>query len=211
MTTTTHARHRTPTAHVGAAPLAGLGTMIRFILRRDRIKLPAWIIGHGLFVIYITAALPQLAPTQRDLAGLTTLLTQPVGRMFTGPAIGLEDPTYERFFAAGYAPYLFIIAALMSIFLVTRHTRAEEQSGRAELLRASVLGRHTMLTATLIVAGLAHLAASAIVLALTLSDWSPTAGSVLVGVATGATGMVFAGIAAITAQEIGRASWRERE
>jgi ABC-2 type transport system permease protein len=200
MKTTTHAQHRTPTAHVGAAPLAGLGTMIRFILRRDRIKLPAWIIGHGLFVIYITAALPQLAPTQRDLAGLTTLLTQPVGRMFTGPAIGLEDPTYERFFAAGYAPYLFIIAALMSIFLVTRHTRAEEQSGRAELLRASVLGRHTMLTATLIVAGLANLAAAAIVTALTLAAWYPTAGSILVGVATGMTGMVFAGITAVTVQ-----------
>src|SRR5690625_2671037 len=90
MTTTTHARHRTPTAHVGAARLAGLGTMIRFILRRDRLNLPAWIIGHGLFVIYITAALPQLAPTQRGLAGLTTLLTHPVGRMFTGPAIGLD-------------------------------------------------------------------------------------------------------------------------
>ncbi|GAA4478373.1 exporter of polyketide antibiotics [Enteractinococcus fodinae] len=200
MTTRTQPRHRAPTTEVGTAPLAGLGTMIRFMLRRDRIRLPVWILGHGLFVIYITAALPQLAPSERDLAGLTSLLTQPVARMFTGPALGLDDPTYERFFAAGYAPYLFIIAALMNIFLVTRHTRAEEQSGRAELLRASVLGRHTMLTATLVVAGLANLGAAAIVTVLTLGAGYPAAGSVLVGVATGATGMVFAGITAITAQ-----------
>src|SRR5690625_2773856 len=201
MTTTTHApQHRAPTTDAGSAPLAGLGTMIRFVLRRDRIRLPVWVIGHGLFVVYITAALPQLAPSERDLAGLTSLLTQPVARMFTGPALGLEAPTYERFFAAGYAPYLFIMAALMNIFLVTRHTRAEEQSGRAELLRASVLGRHTMLTATLVVAALANLAAAAVVTALTLSAGYPTAGSVLVGVATEASGMVFAGIAAITAQ-----------
>lgn len=201
MTTTTHApQHRAATTDVGTAPLAGVGTMIRFILRRDRIKLPAWIIGHGLFVIYITAALPQLAPTERDLAGLTSLLTQPVGRMFTGPAIGLEDPTYERFFAAGYAPYVFILAALMSIFLVTRHTRAEEQSGRAELLRASVLGRHTMLTATLVVALLANVAAGAVVMALTLGAGYPALGSILVGAATAITGMVFAGITAVTAQ-----------
>src|SRR5699024_86097 len=112
----------------------------------------------------------------------------------------MDEPTYERFFAAGYAPYLFIIAALMNIFLVTRHTRAEEQSGRAELLRASVLGRHTMLTATLIVAGLANLGAAAIITALTLAADFPVAGSMLVGAATGATGMVFAGITAITAQ-----------
>src|SRR5690625_2833822 len=205
MTTTTAPQHRAPTTDVGSAPLAGLGTMIRFVLRRDRIRLPVWVIGHGLFVVYITAALPQLAPSERDLAGLTSLLTQPVARMFTGPALGLEAPTYERFFAAGYAPYLFIMAALMNIFLVTRHTRAEEQSGRAELLRASVLGRHTMLTATLIVAGLANLAAAAIVTALTLAAGYPTAGSILIGVATGMTGMVFAGIT-----EIGRASCRER-
>lgn len=174
--------------------------MIRFVLRRDRIRLPVWILGHGLFVIYITAALPQLAPTQRDLAGLTTLLTQPVGRMFTGPAIGLQDPTYERFFAAGYAPYVFLLAALMNIFLVTRHTRTEEQSGRAELLRAAVLGRHTMLTATLIVAGLANLGAAAIVTALTLGAGYSTLGSIMVGAATAMTGMVFAGITAVTVQ-----------
>jgi ABC-2 type transport system permease protein len=31
---------------------------------------------------------------------------------------------------------------LMVMFLVVRHTRAEEESGRAELLRSTVLGRH---------------------------------------------------------------------
>lgn len=200
MTSKIHAQHRAPSTEVGTAPMAGLGIMIRFILRRDRIKLPAWIIGHGLYVVYITAAFPQIAQTQRDLAGVTTLLTQPVGRMFTGPGIGLEDPTYERFFAAGYAPYLFILAALMSIFFVTRHTRAEEQSGRAELLRASVLGRHTMLTATLVVAVLANLAAAAVVTALTVAADYATEGSILVGVATGVTGLVFAGITAVTVQ-----------
>src|SRR5699024_10941744 len=77
----------------GRSPLAGTSTLLRFLLRRDRIKLPAWVGGLGLFVLYISAALPQLAPTEEDLDGVVPLFTQPVGRMFTGPAFGMEAPT----------------------------------------------------------------------------------------------------------------------
>lgn len=182
------------------SPLAGALTMIRLILRRDRIRLPLWIGGLGLFVVYISGALPQLAPAEDDLAGMTSLLTQPVGRMFTGPAFGMDAPTYERFFAAGYAPYLFLLAALMNILLVTRHTRAEEQSGRAELLRAGPTGRHTALAATLTVAALANLAAAIVVTALAVGFGYAVAGSVLVGSATALTGLVFAGITSVSVQ-----------
>src|SRR5699024_655615 len=88
---------------------------------------------------------------------------QPIGRMFTGPAYGMSEPTYERFFAAGYAPYLYLIAALMSILLVTRHTRLEEQTGRAELIRANVTGSHALLTAALVVALIANALAAVVV------------------------------------------------
>ena len=40
-----------------------------------------------------------------------------------------------------------ICAGLMSMFLVGRHTRAEEESGRDELLRAAAVGRHAPMTA----------------------------------------------------------------
>lgn len=193
----THAR---PRGEPGASSLAGIWTMIRLMLRRDRIRLPVWIAGHGLVVAYIGAALPQLAPREEDLGNLTTLLAQPVGRMFTGPAFGLEAPTYERFFAAGYAPYLYILAALMNIFLVIRHTRAEEQSGRAELIRSNVTGRHTALTASLVVAALANITAAALVAAMAIAMGYPLTGSILTGLAAGLTGMAFAGVAATTAQ-----------
>src|SRR5699024_5181917 len=182
------------------SPLAGLGTIVRFILRRDRIRLPVWIAAHGLLVLYIGAALPQLAPDKQDLAGMTTLFSQPVGRMFTGPAFGLDDPTYERLFAAGYAPYLFILASLMSIFLVTRHTRGEEQSGLAELVRAAVTGRHSMLTAALVIVGDANVVSAGLVRAHTIGLGYTLRATSRVGVDPGLTGMVFAGITAITVQ-----------
>lgn len=198
---TAHTHIAAPSIDRGTvSSLAGLGALIRLVLRRDRIRLPVWIAGHGLLVLYIGAALPQLAAREEDLRNLTVLFAQPVGRMFTGPAFGLDAPTYERFFAAGYAPYLFILSALMNIFLITRHTRGEEQSGRAELIRASVTGRHTALTAALMVALLANVAAAAVVAGLAIGIGYAVTGSVLIGLATGVTGMAFAGIAAVTSQ-----------
>lgn len=194
----------TPARRQDLAPrqsqLAGTGVLLRFLLRRDRIKLPAWVGGLGLFVVYISAALPQLAPTEEDLASVVPMFTQPVGRMFTGPAFGMEAPTYERFFAAGYLPYLFILAALMSIMLVTRHTRVEEQTGRAELVRANVTGRHAALAATLLLAAIANTLASLVVALLAISAGFAPTGSILVGLGTGLTGMAFAGVTAVTVQ-----------
>ncbi|ATG50637.1 hypothetical protein CFK38_03225 [Brachybacterium vulturis] len=198
---TTHTHLATSSTGDGtASSLSGLRTLIRLVLRRDRIRLPAWIAGHGLLVVYIGAALPQLAPQQADLGNLTVMLAQPVGRMFTGPAFGLDAPTYARFFAAGYMPYLFLLSALMNIFLITRHTRGEEQSGRAELIRANVTGRHTALTAALVVALLANAVVAAVVAVLAVGVGYAVTGSLLAGLATGLTGMVFAGVAAVTSQ-----------
>src|SRR5699024_6830541 len=90
MTSPSHALQQTNKKQTSRSSMAGLGTMVRFILRRDRIRLPVWIAAHGLLVLYIGAALPQLAPDKQDLAGMTPLFSQPVGRMFTGPAFGLD-------------------------------------------------------------------------------------------------------------------------
>ena len=186
--------------HTRESSLTGTGALVRFMLRRDRVRLPAWVAGHGLFVLYIAAALPTIAPTEDDLQAVVPLLQQPVGRMFTGPALGMDAPTYERFFAAGYAPYLFLLSALMGILLVNRHTRVEEQSGRAELVRANVTGRDAALTAALVVAAVASTATAAVVAGLAVAVGFAPTGSLLIGLATGLVGMAFAGTTALTAQ-----------
>lgn len=183
-----------------ASTMTGTGTLVRFVLRREQIKMPAWVGALGLFVVYIGSALPRLAPTEDDLASVTPLLQAPVGRMFTGPAYGMDVPTYERFFAAGYAPYLVVLAALMNILLVTRHTRLEEQTGRAELVRANVAGRHATLTAALVVAAVANTLAVVVATAASMAFGFAPAGSLLVGLGTGLAGMAFAGLTAATAQ-----------
>lgn len=189
-----------PATRAAHGSATGMWTLVRFMLRRDRVKQPAWLAGMALFVLYVGAAVPQIAPTEADLAGAVPMLQQPVGRMFAGPGYGLEAPTYARFFAAGYLLYLFLMSALMSIFLITRHTRAEEQSGRAELVRASVVGRHAALTAVLMVALASNVLAALVVAGTAIAMGFAVAGSVVSGAAVGAIGMAFAGITAVTVQ-----------
>lgn len=200
MTTSTATPHLATKPSSGSSALAGTGTLIRLGLRRDRVKLPAWVAGLGIFVIYIGNALPVLAPTQQDLEALVPMFAQPVGRMFTGPAFGMDAPTYERFFAAGYVPYLFLIAALMNIFLVTRHTRLEEETGRAELVRANVTGRYSLLTAAMAIAVVTNALVLVVVTGLAITVGFAATGSLLVGLGTALTGLAFAGITAVTVQ-----------
>lgn len=151
-------------------------------------------------MLYISAALPQLAPQESDLRSSAALFGQPVGRMLAGPAYGLDAPTYERFFAAGYGLYFGVIAALMNIMLVVRHTRGEEQTGRAELVRANVTGRHSALTATLLVAGITNALAVVVVAGLAVASGYGMTGSVLFAAGVGTVGLAFAGISAMTVQ-----------
>jgi len=93
-----------------------------------------------------------------------------------------------------------VLAALMSMLLVARHTRAEEQNGRAELIRSNVVGRHAQLTAVLVVTVGAN-ASLALMLGgtMTAGDFDGSEG-LLFGASVGAVGLVFAGITALTVQ-----------
>ena len=55
------------------------------------------------------------------------------------------------------------LAGLMSILIVVRHTRAEEETGRAELVGAGVVGRHAPLAAALVAAAIASVALGLVV------------------------------------------------
>src|SRR5699024_4725571 len=139
--------------------LRGTGTLLRFMLRRDRIRLPVWLIGISIFVPYFFSAFEQLFPTKADLAQMASFTSGPMLGLLGGPGYGLdpEHLNFFTFFAGLYLLYILLAAALMNILLVSRHTRVEEQTGRAELVRANVVGAHAPLAATTILAVAANL------------------------------------------------------
>lgn len=195
----------------GRSTLAGTGTLIRFILRRDRVRLPVWIGAIGLFTIGSVASLPDIYLDDADLAARADLMNNPGLRVVSGPGYGLDDYTFGAMIAHEYLSWIAVFVGLMSILLVVRHTRAEEETGRAELVRAGVVGRHASLTAAMIVIAGAHIVLGALV-ALGLGSLGlenvGQESSWLFGAALAAIGIVFVGVTAVTVQisEHGRGS-----
>lgn len=182
--------------------LAGTGALIRFTLRRDRVRLPVWVLGIALTVLGSVASFSDTYPTAKDRQARADAIDSAMGKLFTGPGYGLDDYTYGAMTANEMLPFTAVVVALMSIFLVVRHTRAEEEAGRAELVRAGVVGRHAPTVATLTVIGGAN-----VLLALLLTVGMPasldtlsTSGSLAFAAALAGVGLVFAGVAILVAQ-----------
>ncbi|MDY7086635.1 MAG: ABC transporter permease [Actinomycetota bacterium] len=180
--------------------LAGAATLLRFMLRRDRIRLPAWTLGLTLLMTYFATALDSMVRSPEDLQGLTAFTSSPAGALFGGPGFGFDDLTIERFLAGQYGLYVIIGAGLMGLLTVVRHTRVEERSGRAELVRANAVGRHAQLTAALTLTAAMSVAVAVLIGAVMAGRGFDAAGSMLFGASVGAVAIVFAGIAAVTVQ-----------
>lgn len=185
------------------ARLAGLWTLLRFALRRDRVRLPAWILGITLGVVSSAVSFPSIYPTAEDRLGALLTIDNPGTTALIGSVYGDGDYTYGIMVGHELLVLTAVAAALMSILTLVRHTRAEEESGRAELVRSSVVGRHAhAVSAVLLVIGAdvvlgLVLAGSLGALGVETMTWR---GSLTFGAAVAAVGFVFAGVAAVTAQ-----------
>jgi ABC-2 type transport system permease protein len=182
--------------------LAGTGQLLRLALRRDRVVGSVWVLGLFVFVVSQAASIVSLYPTQADLDRLARTAT---GIGANPAVVALQGPAYDASTYGGatawqvVTPGVFLIG-LMSLLLMTRHTRQEEETGRAELVSAGVVGRYAWLAAALLfVLGVNVVLAVLSVLGY-VAMGLPVAGSVALAVGCGLNGLVFAGVAAVTAQ-----------
>lgn len=174
------------------------GTLLLQRLRRDRWQLALWLVGTGLLAFSSTAAVADTYGDEADRAQLLQLATATrTILVFRGTPDGtdLGAVTFFALFA-----WLSLMGGLMSTFLVTRHTRAEEEQGRAELVAATPAGRVAPTVATLVHGVLANLGLGALVaLGFLAAGLDPT-GSWLTGVAIAGSGIAFVAIGLFTAQ-----------
>lgn len=179
--------------------MTGLSVFLRAFWRRDRWALLCWLLG-GTAVYYFQgvqakgqytsqAALDQAAASLERNAGFIAMF---------GPARALD--TVGGQVAWQGVTFGAIIAGLMSMFLVGRHTRVEEETGRDELVRAGVVGRHAPMTAALLVAVLANVLLGLLVALSVVSFGLAAAGALSLGLGVALTGTAFAAVALLAAQ-----------
>lgn len=183
--------------------LTGLGMLLRFNLRRDRVRIPVWLASLAVTTIITAWSLPDFYASAVERQQRAELMNNPAARALAGPAHGVEDYTFGAMMANEMLGFLTIFVGIMSILMITRHTRANEETGRTELVLANVVGRQAPLVAALLLA-----IGTNLVLALLLAVGLPAVGvetidavgSLAFATGLAGVGIFFAAVAAVAAQ-----------
>lgn len=178
----------------------GTWTLTRLVLRRERFIAPLWML---LLVALAAGQVKRYATSIGDIGAFAREMA--ANKALSAFAGEVPSPTLAGMAVWKNADSIYTILALIMILTVIRHTRGEEESGRAELVRAGVIGRFAPLTAALAVTcGSAVLAGLLTAAAMTVTG-ADVAGSAAYGAAITAVGVVFAGLGAVAAQLAGTA------
>ncbi|WP_344876822.1 ABC transporter permease [Allokutzneria multivorans] len=183
--------------------MTGTWRLVRLVLRRERVVLPAWV---GLVLLMIIGMVPYYDRRLPSAEARQALVDEVVGnRVLLGFGGEIAGPDLGSLVAWKIGDPVYSLVGVFVLLMVVRHTRAEEDAGRAELLGAGVVGRHAQLTATVLVTVSACLAVGVLsALGMVALGVEPV-GTVAFGLCVVAPGVVFAAVAALAAQLAGNA------
>jgi ABC-2 type transport system permease protein len=177
----------------------GLRTLIRLASHRDRIMLPVWMYALLATVGGTAYSLKKLYPTQADRDRLgVSIGSNPSLRALYGPLYDTHSlGALTAWRTLGFGG---LLVGIMVVLLITRHTRAEEESGRLELLGSGAVGRNAPLTAALSIAVGACFAIGLLAAVVMLALGQSLGGCLALGACLFAVGVAFAGTQAVAVQ-----------
>ncbi|GCE75548.1 ABC transporter permease [Cellulomonas biazotea] len=181
------------------ASVTGVRPLLRASLHHDGRRMAPWAVIASALSVTSVLLYPVVFPDQAARAALA-------GAIGANPALGLIfGPANDLTTADGFNAWRSLalggfLAGLGAIFAVTRATRAQEDSGQAELLASGVLGRDSRLLAGLGMAFVGSLGLGILAAGLTILCGGDPGSSVLLAATFTATGWMFGAVAAVTAQ-----------
>lgn len=179
------------------------GILSRFIMRRDRVRIPVWMLSFVIISIIVAVTFTDLYASVEERQAIAETMKNPAMTALFGEAYGINDYTAGPMMAHQMLLLTAIVVAIMSVLFVARHTRISEEAGQIELLRALPTGRLSQLSATLLMSTAVN-----ILLALAVGfglyalqiESIDLEGSLLYGAALGTVGIFFAAVTAVFAQ-----------
>lgn len=190
-----HPAHEAPQR--GSAFTGTIG-MLRLYLRRDRVVLPLWVLllSIPLSTVYI-GSIEKVYPDQAARGAFAAMImASPAQRALYGQIYN-DSLGATGIWKAGMFHLLIAVAVILTVI---RHTRADEETGRAELIDSTAVGRYASLTAALLLSFGASLLTGAIGAVGLLNTSVPPHGSLAFGAALAGSGLVFTAVAAVAAQ-----------
>jgi ABC-2 type transport system permease protein len=179
--------------------MTGLGQLTRFSLRRSRVLIGAWTVVLTLMCYASAAATGGLYATTADRVRAAEAINASSALVaLYGPILDVHS-LGELAMTKTTVTYAVLVMAL-AIMLVRRHTRVEEESGRAELLGGLAVDPRAPLFSAVLVGASASLLVAALATLGNVAGGLPVAGSVWFGASWLGIGLVGTGIGALCAQ-----------
>ena len=179
--------------------LTGFRPLYRVMLKQDARNIAPWIVLITVLSVSSVLAYNWIFTGQATRISLaSTVGANPAFSLIFGPAHDLL--TADGFNAWRALALGGFFAALMAILIVVRHSRADEDSGQAELIDSAVVGRQARLMVVVALAALASVALGVFCSIMTIAFGGGVAASIALSATFTASGLMFAGVAAITAQ-----------
>src|SRR3954447_22289511 len=134
---------------MAGSTLTGAGTLLRFAGRRDRVRLPVWLLVAAALMASQSSSNQRFYRTPESLAAYRASAGSNAASVaFSGPPVGLD--TVAGTVAFEVSSPVVLLTVLMVMFTTVRHTRADEEAGRTELVRSAQVGRHAPLLAAVV-------------------------------------------------------------
>jgi ABC-2 type transport system permease protein len=178
---------------------AGTRLLAFAALRRDRLLASLWVLLLAVVVYASAAATTTLFPSVADrITTADAINNSPAVVGLYGPIL---DPTSAGELAMSKLTVLYaVFVALLFVVLVRRHTRAEEESGRAELLGGTAIGRDAVLTAATVEAVIVALALGVLAALADIVGGLPVQGSIAFAASWTGIAWVSIGLTALACQ-----------
>jgi ABC-2 type transport system permease protein len=179
--------------------MTGWPLLLRTFLRRDRWHFLWWSVGLAILYVSQGWSVDGLYTSQQDFDEAAAMMESNTAFIaMTGPPRALNTTGGQVIWQS--AAFGAVTIGLMSMVLVARHTRHEEETGREELVRAAAVGRYASLVATTVTVLLANLVAGALVGGGLAAYGLPVADSLASGAGLALCGAFFTGVAVLAAQ-----------
>lgn len=179
--------------------MTGVGALLRAAVRRDRVLIPVWIAVLALMVAASAFATADLYAHESERVAAARLVNSSPGLVaLYGPILNVHSLGEIAMSKMTVMYALFVMG--MGLVIVRRHTRTEEESGRADLVGAGLIAREAPLRASLLLAAGSSLALGVLAAALDLVAGLEPIGSLAFGASWVGAGIVGACTAALACQ-----------
>ncbi len=177
----------------------GAGRLVRHAVRRDRILVSVWTLVLVAVCYASAAATESLYPTVQDrVSAAESINASPSVVALYGPILDVRSAGEVAMTKMTVLYAVFV--ALLLLVVVRRHTRTEEESGQAELLGGTAIGRDAPLAGAVILGALISVGVGVLAALVDIAGGLPVVGSLAFGASWTGIGLVATGITAAACQ-----------